>query len=139
MPQMIFVNLPVGDLAASLAFYNGLGFPTNPQFADDKASNAVISDAIVVMLLTKPFFAQFTPRPIADTRAAVAVLNCLSRGSRAEVDGLVDRALALGGREERAAQDLGFMYSRAFADPDGHVWEAMWMDLAAAPATPAEG
>lgn len=133
MPQMIFVNLPVEDLGRSLAFYNGLGFPTNPQFADERASNAVISDTIVVMLLTKPFFAEFTPRPIADTRATVAVLNCLSRESRAAVDGLVDQALSLGGTEEREAQDMGFMYSRAFADPDGHVWEIMWMDPAAIP------
>lgn len=136
MPQMIFVNLPIEDLGRSLAFYNGLGFPTNPNFADEKASNAVISDTIVVMLLTKPFFAEFTPRPIADTKAAVAVLNCLSRESRAAVDALVDRALSLGGTEERGAQDMGFMYSRAFTDPDGHVWEVMWMDLAALPPQP---
>lgn len=134
MPQMIFVNLPVEDLPRSVAFYNGLGWPTDARFADDQASNAVVSEAIVVMLLTKPFFAGFTPRPIADTRTGVAVLNCLSRESRAEVDALVDRALALGATEERAAQDMGFKYSRAFTDPDGHVWEVMWMDVTQMPA-----
>jgi hypothetical protein len=25
------------------------------------------------------------------------------------------------------------MYNRNLADPDGHVWEAMWMDPAAIP------
>lgn len=135
MPQMLFVNLPVSDLAVAKAFYNGLGWPTNPMFSDENATNAVISDTIVVMLLTKPFFAQFNPRPIADTRATVAVLNCLSRDSRAAVDALVDQALSLGATEERPAQDMGFMFSRAFTDPDGHVWEVMWMDQSQFPAS----
>jgi predicted lactoylglutathione lyase len=132
MTQMIFVNLPVADLDAARAFYEAIGFTNNPTFTDETAACMVLSDAIHVMLLTHDKFRQFTPRPVADARAASEVLICLSRDSREAVDAITDRALAAGGREPRAPQDYGFMYGRAFEDPDGHIFETMWMDLAAA-------
>ena len=122
MPQMIFVNLPVADLPRSMAFYRALGFDFNPQFTDDTAACMVISDTIFAMLLTRKRFADFTVLPVADETKATAHLLALSR----------DAALKAGGTEARAPQDHGFMYSRAFADPDGHIWEPMWMDMEAA-------
>ena len=45
---------------------------------------------------------------------------------------MVDEAGAAGGgAEPRRRQDHGFMYGRSFEDPDGHIWEPMWMDMAA--------
>jgi predicted lactoylglutathione lyase len=92
----------------------------------------VVSDVIHVMILTHDKFRQFTPRPIADAKAASEVLLCISADSREAVDDLTDKALAAGGGEVRPPQDYGFMYGRAFEDPDGHIWEPMWMDMAAA-------
>jgi predicted lactoylglutathione lyase len=132
--QMIFVNLPVADLDAAKAFYEAIGFTNNPQFTDETAACMVLSEAIHVMLLTHAKFAQFTPRPIADAHRSTEVLICLSRDSRAAVDSIAELALAAGGREPREAQDYGFMYGRAFEDPDGHIFEVMWMDMAAAEA-----
>jgi predicted lactoylglutathione lyase len=132
--QMIFVNLPVADLDAAKAFYEAIGFTNNPQFTDETAACMVLSEAIHVMLLTHAKFAQFTPRPIADAHRSTEVLICLSRDSRAAVDSITELALAAGGREPREAQDYGFMYGRAFEDPDGHIFEVMWMDMAAAEA-----
>lgn len=129
---MIFVNLPVADLARATAFYEAIGFTLNPAFSDEKASCMVLSDRIYVMLLTREYFATFTPRPVADARAGTEVLLCISTSGRGEVDHLVTRALAAGGNEMREVQDLGFMYSRSFEDPDGHVWEPMFMDMEAA-------
>ena len=131
MKQMIFVNLPVSDVQKSKAFYNGLGFPTNPLFENEKASNAMISDEIMVMLLSKPFFESFIDREIADTRKTVGVLLAFSRESRAAVDEITEKALSLGGAERGPVQDLDFMYSRSFSDPDGNTWEPAWMDPAA--------
>ena len=130
MAQMIFVNLPVADLEAAKAFYVALGYSVDPRFSDDKATSIVISETIVVMLLTEPFFATFCTKPVADARSVTEVRNCLSMESREAVDRLVDAAVAAGGREPRGAVDYGFMYMRAFDDPDGHVWEIAWMDAA---------
>ncbi|WP_136519634.1 MULTISPECIES: VOC family protein [Cellulomonas] len=127
---MIFVNLPVHDLPAARAFYEALGFPVNEMFSDEHVVSVVVSDTICVMLLDHERFAAFTPLPVADARTSTQVLNCLSAASRAEVDAFVERALAAGGTEFRAAQADGPMYGRSVADPDGHVWEILHMDLA---------
>ena len=134
MARMIFVNLPVADLGRAVAFYQAIGAEKNPQFSDDTAACMVLSDTIHVMLLSHAKFRQFTPKRIVDAREASEVLLCISADSRAGVDEITERALAAGGREPRAAEDHGFMYGRSFEDPDGHIWEPMWMDLAAAEA-----
>lgn len=128
MPTKIFVNLPVRDLEAAKRFYGTLGFANNKQFTDETAASMVVSDDIYVMLLTHAKFAEFAPRPIADARATTQVLLCLSRESRGEVDALVAKAVAAGGRTYSEPKDHGFMYGHGFQDPDGHVWEVMWMD-----------
>lgn len=131
MPQMIFLNLPVKDLPAAMAFFRALGFSFNPQFTDDTAACMVISDTIFGMLLTHEKFAGFSPKPIADTERSIEVLTCLSRESREAVDAIVKAAVAAGGSTYREPQDHGFMYGHGFRDLDGHVWEAVWMDPAA--------
>ena len=130
MSKLIFVNLPVADLAAARAFYEAIGFTNNPQFTDETAACMVLTDTIHVMLLTHAKFAQFTPKAIADAKAASEVLICVSEDSREGVDTITEKALAAGGREPRERQDYGFMYGRSFEDLDGHIWEPMWMDMA---------
>jgi len=133
MPRMIFVNLPVTDLPRATAFYEAIGATKNPMFSDDTASCMVHSETIHTMLLTHDKFLQFSPRPVADAKAACQVLLCLSAESRAEVDDIVTRAGAAGGGVDPGLRiDQGFMYGRSFEDPDGHIWEVMWMDMAAA-------
>jgi uncharacterized protein len=132
MPRMIFVNLPVADLPAAKAFYEAIGAINEPKFTDETAACMVISDTIYVMLLTHEKFAQFTPKPIADAHRTSEVLIALTADDRDGVDDITERAIAAGGREARERQDYGFMYSRSFEDPDGHIWEPVWMDAAAA-------
>ncbi|MCR5879045.1 VOC family protein [Phenylobacterium sp. J367] len=128
--RMIFVNLPVKDLEASKRFFNALGFPTNQQFTDDTAAAIVIEENISVMLLTHAKFAEFINGGIADASQGVSKLMCLSAASREEVDDLLAKAVANGGKAYRPAMDYGQMYGVSFQDPDGHVWEVMWMDPA---------
>ncbi len=130
MPTMIFVNLPVSDLERSKAFYSALGFDINPQFSDEKGACVVISDTIYAMIVTKPYFSTFTSKDIADTSTSVAAITALSRDSKADVDAIADKALLSGGLQTNDPQDLGFMYTRSFQDPDGNMWEALWMDPA---------
>jgi hypothetical protein len=138
MSKLIFVNLPVADLPAAQAFYEAIGATNNPMFTDETAACMVFTDVIHVMLLTHDKFAQFTPRRIADAKETSEVLICISADSREEVDEITDKALAAGGREPREKQDYGFMYGRSFEDLDGHIWEPMWMDMAAATAAMAK-
>ena len=127
MSRQIFVNLPVKRLDASVAFFTALGFDFNPQFTDDNGTCMVVADDIFVMLLTEPFFRSFIDKPLADAHAQTEVLVCLSCDSDAEVDALVAKAVAAGGKAHRTPQDHGFMYGHGFEDPDGHIWELVHM------------
>ena len=133
MSRMIFVNLPVSDLRKSRAFLEALGAVNDPRFTDETAACMTFSESIHVMLLTHDKFRQFTPRPIADANAGSEVLICLSADSLESVDTAVERAEANGGTADPSPkQDYGVMYGRSIADPDGHIFEIMWMDPAAA-------
>jgi predicted lactoylglutathione lyase len=133
MPQMLFVNLPVTDLARSIAFYQAVGATKNDQFSDHTAACMVVSETIYVMLLTHPKFASFTSRQIPDARTTCQVMLALSKDGKAEVDDAVRSAATAGGAADpNPPQDLGFMYGRSYADPDGHIWEVFWMDPKAA-------
>lgn len=132
MPKMIFVNLPVSDLPRAVAFYEAIGAVKNLQFSDDTGACLVFSETIFAMLLTHEKFQQFTPKPISDAKASSEVLICISEDSREAVDAVLEKAGAAGGHPDISATvDMGFMYARSFEDPDGHIWEVMWMDPAA--------
>jgi predicted lactoylglutathione lyase len=133
MSRMIFVNLPVRNLERSKAFYEAVGFRNEPKFTSEAAAMMVLSDTISVMLLTHPFYATFTRKPIADANNTSQVLLCISCESPAEVDRITDAAAAAGGKVDLSQEDQtkgGPMYGRDFEDLDGHQWAPMWMDPA---------
>jgi predicted lactoylglutathione lyase len=135
MTKTIFVNLPVKDIVAATRFYEAIGCQKNEQFSDHQASSMVWSDAITFQLLSRDYFATFTPKPISDAHATTEVLLALTFDSRAEVDAIVETAAASGGKADpRAPNDMGWLYTRAFEDTDGHMFEAVWADMAAASA-----
>lgn len=131
MPNMIFVNLPVANVAASRDFYTALGFTINEQFSDENTASVVISDAIVAMIMSKARFADFTKKQVVDAHSSSEVINALGVESRDEVDRIADAALAAGATVGGDTQDHGFMYGRSIDDPDGHRWEFVWMDPSA--------
>ncbi|HEY8361046.1 MAG TPA: VOC family protein [Ramlibacter sp.] len=134
MARKIFVNLPIKNMERSQAFFRSLGFDFNPQFSNEQGACMVISEENFVMLLVEPFFQGFLRgKSIADSRSTCEVLVALSCETRAEVDEMVDKAIAGGATETREPQDHGFMYARAFDDLDGHTWEPVWMDASAVP------
>ena len=129
MSKMIFVNLPVADLPKSKAFYEAVGFANNPQFTNESAAAMVWSDTIVVMLLKHEFWKTFTSKAIPNAKESAQVLLCVSMDGREAVDAIVEVAKRAGGEPDPTpTQDHGFMYGRSFEDPDGHIWETMWMD-----------
>jgi len=127
MHKQIFVNLPVRDLKRSMTFFKALGLAFNPAFTNDNAACLVIGENIYAMLLVEPFFKTFTDKTLVDAHESVEALVCLSCESRAEVDEVVAKAVAAGGRALREPQDHGFMYGHGFEDPDGHIWELVHM------------
>jgi predicted lactoylglutathione lyase len=131
MPTQIFVNLPVKDLRRSVDFFTRLGYRFNPQFIDETATCMIVSDTIYVMLLTEAKFRAFTPKEICDASRASEVLIALSAESREAIDETVRKAVAAGGSTYSEANDHGFMYQHGFQDPDGHIWELVYMDPSA--------
>lgn len=133
MARMIFVNLPVTDLKVSMKFYEAIGATNNARFTDETAACMVFSGTIYVMLLTHEKWATFNRKPIVDARESSEVMLCISCENRAQVDEMAQVAIDAGGTGDvNPVEDHGFMYSRDFADPDGHIWEPMWIDMAAA-------
>lgn len=131
MTRMIFINLPVRDLSAAGKFYVAIGGTKNPNFSDERSTCMLLSDAIGVMLLTHDRYSGFTSRKIGDARRESQVLIALSVETRDDVDRTLEKAIAAGGKADpNPVQEHGFMYSRSVEDPDGYVWEIMWMDPA---------
>ena len=133
MPTKIFVNLPVQDLARSTRFFAELGFSFDPRFTDENATCLVISDDSYAMLLTEPFFRNFTDKDLADTSTTTEAILALEVESRPQVDELAQRALASGGSPAGEPMEQDGMYQRSFQDPDGHLWEVFYMDPALIP------
>lgn len=133
MSRMIFVNLPVKNVALATRFYEAIGGRKNDMFSDGTASCIVLSETIHTMLLDHKKFKQFTHKKIADAHKVSEVIICISATDKQEVDSIISKALAAGGKSDPSFnQDYGFMYGRSFEDLDGHIWEVMWMDMEAA-------
>lgn len=127
MHSQIFVNLPVKDLKRSVDFFTKLGYTFNPQFTDENATCMILGDNLFVMLLVEKYFGSFSNKAITDTSQSTEVLTCVSCDSKQQVDDLVAKARAAGGKVPRTAQDHGFMYSHGYEDLDGHTWELVHM------------
>lgn len=132
----LFITLPVEDLDRSVAFFTQLGFTFNPAFTDETATCMLVGEQAFVMLGTREKVAELSKLPIGDPAAQALALFCFSVDSREEVDRVSETALAAGAREADSPEDFGFMYARSFFDLDGHGWQVMWMDPAAAEAGP---
>ncbi|HKX26787.1 MAG TPA: VOC family protein [Blastocatellia bacterium] len=131
MATQIYVNLPVKNLKQSIEFFTKLGFSFNPQFTDETATCMIVDENIFVMLLSHDKFKGFTPKAICDATKSTEVLVCISRESRAAVDEMVRQAVAAGGSTYNQPQDHGFMYGHGFQDPDGHIWELVYLNPSA--------
>jgi uncharacterized protein len=127
-PRKLFVNIPVSDLQRSIDFFEALGFTFNVQFTDATATCMLVGEDAYFMLLDRGRFGTFSKRPAGDPRRETSALFAISVGSRAEVDEMVNKAVAAGGSHALDPQDHGFMYGWSFYDPEGYHWEVFWMD-----------
>ena len=134
--RKLFVNLAVNDLARSIEFFDALGFAFDPRFTDETATCMIVSEEAYVMLLVEDRFSDFTDKHLADPKVQTEAIMAVSADSREEVDDLAEKALAAGGAPANDPYDMGFMYGRSFNDPDGHLWEVIWMDPSAVESGP---
>lgn len=126
--EQIFVNLPVNDLQASIAFFTKLGYEFNPKFTDENATQMIIGKNISAMLLKEDFFQTFHKNALADTTKVREVLITITLESREAVDELVDLALSLGAETAAEPQEYEYMYSKSFLDLDKHLWEILYFN-----------
>ena len=129
--RMIFVNLPVKDLAASQAFFTALGFEFNADFSDDKAACMVVDQQHLRDAARRgavPRLHQRRPQstPPRRPRSSPACPRTAARRSTTSLA----KAIAAGGKPWKPVVDDGPMYGGSFQDLDGHVWELMHMDVA---------
>jgi hypothetical protein len=127
VPTNIFVSYPSDDLDRSTTFYTALGATVNPLFTDENAVCLVWEENITTMVLKREFFATFTDKDVSKPSSGPQFQIAFSRGSREEVDAVIEAGLAGGGTEPRPVQDYGFMYSRDLEDPDGNTVAFIYM------------
>lgn len=130
-PRITLVTLGVAALDASIRFYHdGLGFPM--QDRDD--------DSDVAFFPLEGTWLSIFPRDRLADDAGVAETNGGFSGitlahnveTKAEVESVLDEAVAAGGRCVRPAQETFWGgYSGYFADPDDHLWEVAYPPLSA--------
>ena len=131
--NQIFINLPVKDLNKSIEFFTKMGFTFNAQFTDENATCMIIGENMFAMLLTEKYFSTFITKPVADAKKATEVITALAVNSRDEVESIIEKAFAAGGKQYKDPIDYGWMYNRNFEDLDGHQWEIFYMDMSAIP------
>ncbi len=127
MKKQIILNLPVKDLEKSKAFFSALGFTFDARFSGENAAFMnIVGDTIQAMLTAEPFFASLIDKPVVQAKDANEMVICLSCDSKEEVDSLIAKAVAAGGRTPHPPEDHGFMYDQGFEDIDGHLWNLVW-------------
>lgn len=124
--KMLFPNIPVKDLKKTIDFFSRLDFSFDDRFASEDAACMIINDTASIMLLTEEFYLSFTTKQLADTSKTSEVILAISLESKDKVDEILSRAISMGATDGRT-EDMDFMYTRSFLDPDGHIWEFFWM------------
>lgn len=136
MTKEIWINLPVKDVKKSTTFFTQIGFSQHPGPGNsaDTVSFSIGSKGVIVMLIAEHLFKMFTRAEIADTKQGAEVLFSIDAESREEVDELVNKVRAAGGSiYAEAGENQGWMYGCGFADPDGHRWNSLYMDMSKMP------
>ncbi|MFI7481015.1 VOC family protein [Kocuria sp. M1R5S2] len=122
-----FIALPVSDLERARQFYTRLGWSLHPSYQDAGPGVVLVRDAEQVMVLSEDRHRQPVTPPGPPQPDDTHVVNALSVDAPEDVDAIVDQAVRAGA-VEGDAQDFGFLHSRSFRDPDGNLWEVLWVD-----------
>jgi|UPI0003FA99D4 predicted lactoylglutathione lyase len=137
MSRDLWLNLPVQEPERAKAFYTQLpGFRLNEKYASQDGSLSFIvgDNQVVLMLFPVSSFRGFAGNAVADSWQGTEVLFSLGANSREEVDELAMKVERAGGTVfSKPGEKGGWMYGCGFADPDGHRWNALYMDISKMP------
>lgn len=136
MTKELWINLPVKDVNKSKEFFTAIGFTINKNApaSDSSASFLIGSKNIVMMLFEESVFQRFTNHTVTDTGKSTEILLSFDAESRQEVDELARKVTTAGGKVfAQPGESQGWMYAFGFADPDGHRWNVLYMDMAKMP------
>lgn len=121
--QISVITLGVADIARSRRFYVD-GFGWTPVFENEEVVFYQMNGLMLGTWLGKAL-EEDSQRSDSIRSSGFAVAHNV--GSQAEVQPLIDRLVAAGGTELRAADAPPHGGFRGYAaDPDGHAWEIAW-------------
>ncbi|GGC05034.1 glyoxalase [Marinobacterium zhoushanense] len=130
--KISMITLGVDDLERAIHFYrDGLGLP---QYAFDSDGVAFFDlEGTWLGLFPRAELAKDIGLPSAEHSGFSGITLAHNLASKAEVDALLDQAVAAGGRLIKPAQEVFWGgYSGYFQDTEGHYWEVAYnpfMDL----------
>lgn len=127
--KTIFINLPVKNVEASMAFYQQLGFTLNPLFTFDDQKCLMWGDQIHIMLQTVDMFKSGNKKQLPDMKTNATATFTLPVESLDKVNELIENGVKAGGRESTPMIDEGFMQIRNIEDLDGHNWGIIYLDI----------
>ena len=134
--KQVWLNLPVKDIQRSKAFFKEIGFSPNPyhENAEHLASFFIGDNNLVMMLFPEQVFKRFSGNEVSDTAKGTEVLLNIDAQSRNEVDEFCETVKRAGGKVyAEPGESEGWMYGFGFADPDGHRWAVLYMDMSKMP------
>jgi len=116
--RVSLITLGVADPARSRKFYEDLGWKA--AFQNEEIAFFQLNGLVLGLFRRESFDHDMTRDNDGSGRVALAY----NVRERAEVDPLLERAVAAGGSLLKAAEEAPWGgYSGYFADPDGHAWE----------------
>lgn len=121
-----YLNMPVSDVVRSKEFFLALGFTVNAQFSGPDNVCMVINPSTSLMLMNHLKFSSFIDKEVASKNTSEIILS-FACGSEGEVRTTTEKALSMGARKINEPEDSDFMFSWAFEDLDGHLWDLFWI------------
>ena len=131
MIKQFWINLPVKNIEKSIEFFTRLGFKFKTEYNNPNSACMLLGESnTVCMLFDEPTFKGFTNNEINNTKHSTEVLFSIDAQSKEEVNEMAEKAIDAGGIcNHKPTEMTGFMYGCVFSDPDGHLWNVLYMDM----------
>ncbi|KAK4447071.1 glyoxalase-like domain-containing protein [Podospora aff. communis PSN243] len=131
-----YLNIHTSDPEAASEFFTALDFPPVTEYSDAETKSFRLpapNSTMCLMLHGHKRMKQFM-RPdteVNDAHKTTEALFSLAADTKEQVDEMLGKAVKAGGTADpyvmkNYGADCG-MYSRSFADLDGHIWEVVAM------------
>lgn len=130
MTKEYWVNLPVKDINKTKEFFSKIGFALNEKQSNETMACFTIGEKkMAVLFFAEEIFKTFTKNAVTNTKQSSEMIISFGAASHEEVDEMARKVFDAGGTITSEPSEIdGWMYNVAFADPDGHRWNMLYMD-----------